>query len=91
MNEARHRVEKVQNTEELANGGFHTLECHSTARDVLQQLDCVDPKRFVDQNKVAAVRAIHMKMTEQFANEFPARMVRVQSVYVVIDLQFMVP
>lgn len=83
-------MEQIQNTEELADGGFHTLECHRATRNVLQQLDCIYPERLVDEAKMPAVRAIHKEMPEQFANKLPARMVRSQSVHVLIHVQFMV-
>lgn len=35
MNYARHRMEEIQNTEELADGRLHALERHCPARKVL--------------------------------------------------------
>lgn len=91
MDNMRHGVEKIQNTKELADSRLHILEGHFTPRNLSQKLSCIYSKRLVDETEMAAVRAIHEEMAEQFANELPAWMVCFHSVNVVIDVQFMLP
>lgn len=91
MDQTGHRVEKIQNTKELADSRFHILERHPLSRNVSQQLGRIYSKRFMDKADVAAVGAIHNKVANQLPNELPARMVCFQSVNVVVDVQFMLP
>ena len=53
----------------------------------LQQDICTSSERLVNKTNVAAMRALDIKMVEEFANEVSARMFRFHQIHVLVDVQ----